>query len=732
MVLFTLTRWGDTNNGGNTLTVGNFNYAGSASASEYVQSQPITFNPGDVVLTNSTISPLVDTTSYVGNKTIIVGMAAGTGFTLATSNTVTFTIIDNANLPATVLWANPLTDPNDVTNWGVTSANNDMQNVGIDDTIAFGYDLTTNNPDNVAGGLNGLTLPPPPNGATNCLRVTVNKNTGRAAGVNLYPTNVTFSGDYAVRFYMNIAEGNSAAYTTEGPLFGINHVGIYTNWWTGSGILSGWDPSNTSSNWSSDGVWYWISADGGATAGDYLEKTGLGGTNGNTGWNNLAAGLRGTYANNFKDPAPYSTLNGTTPAAGLPANSSPFNGYAQGNGYTNAWADVEIKTVKNLVTLSINKTTIFTYNNTNTVWTNGTIMLGYNDPFSSVGGSDAAVYFSAINVVRLAPPLITLQPTNIIAAAGSTTNFTVAANFDSSSVNTNGQWLLNGVAIAGATNATYSFTVGSASYGTYSWTVNDGNYSVTSSNATLRPPAFTITSQPQASMVVAAGVATNVSVTAPTFSGATNYQWQFNSVNRTGATSRTNSFTSGPTNYGSFRVIVNDNWNYVTSSVAVVTPPQPNIITPPPSLAAVIGGSPSFKVVAQTFSGLTNYQWYSNTVVMAGATVNPLTLANVQPGSFGVNYTVSVNDGTTLVTSTPPATLTLATQPTIAGPTVAGSKFQFSFGSQLGPNYVEDSKTNLLQTNWVPVITNAGNGGTINVTNSTTNSPTGFFRIRLQ
>jgi hypothetical protein len=304
-------------------------------------------------------------------------------------------------------------------------------------------------------------------------------------------------------------------------------------------------------------------------------------------------------------------------------------------------------------------------------------------------------------------------------------------NFDSSSVNTNGQWLLNGAAIAGATNTTYSFTVSSTSYGTYSWTNFDGNYSTVSSNATLVPPPFFISTQPLAANVVAAGVATNVSVVATTFSGVTNYQWQFNSVNRAGATSRVYTFTAGPTNYGSFRVIVNDSVHFVTSSVAVFTPPAPVIVTQPASLYAVVGGSPKFLVLAQTFSGVTNYQWYSNAVSVAGATASTFTLANVQASAFGQNYTVGVNDGTTSITSSPAATLSIASLPGISGSLLTGGKFQFSFASQTGPSYVVQSSTNLLNSNWVPVITNVGTGGNISVTNTATNSQ-GYYRIKLQ
>jgi hypothetical protein len=647
-VSFVVTRWGDTNAATYT---GVSSYVTSGAPGAFTgPSDFMTFNPGDLTVTNKTISPVINTTNYVGNKTFTLTVTFTT-FPQQGTNTATFTIIDNANLPATVLYANPLTNPNDATNWAVTAANDDMFNEGgaVDNTIEFGYDLTANNPESVNNGL----IPLPPSGATNALRVTVNKNMGRAAGVNLYPTNVTFSGDYAVRFAMNIAEGNNANFTTEGPLFGINHTGMDTNWWTGSGIFSGWDPSNTSSNWASDGVWYWVAADGGAGAGDYLEKTGVGGTNNNnTGWQNLASALRATFANNFKDPVPYSTLNGTTPAAGLPANSSPFNG-AQIGGYTNAWADVEIKTVKNKVTLSINKTTIFIYTNT-TIWTNGTIMLGYNDPFgsptaNSIGGSDAAVYFSDVKVVRLSAPAFTLQPTNIVVGKGSNATFAVALSFDSSSANTNGQWLFNGAAIAGATNYVYSFTVATNSYGTYSFSLNDSNYIVVSSNALL-------------------------------------------------------------------------------------TPPLPNIVSVlPTTRAAALNGSASFTVTANTFSGITNYQWLSNSVPIASATASTLTISPVRAGNFGSIYTVRLNDGTTSITSAPPVTITVAVSQLITSPALlSGAKFRLSVNTESGPSYVVETKTNLLQTSWLPLSTNAGTGGIINVTNNITSGVQGYYRVRLQ
>ncbi len=629
---FVITRYGDTNDA--SYSVDSFTYGGSAVSGEsFVSAAPITFDPGVITVTNY-ITPLIDTTNFVGTKSAVIGLASGSGYTAAT-NTGTILILDNAYPPATVIYSNPLTDPNDVTNWGVTAANNNMQNNGIDNTINFGYDLTANNPNAGTAGL----IPLPPSGATNALRVTVNKNSsiGAAAGVNLYLTNLDLTGDYAVRFSMNICEGFVATATTEGPLFGINHSGMDTNWWTGSGITSGWGAGD-SEVWSSDGIWYWVSSDGGAGEGDYIEFTGLGGTNDNTGWAQLGTETRTPYTGIFQTPVPYSGV-----AAGLPANGSPETAY--GSGYTNAWADVELKTAHNIVTLSINKTVIYTYTNT-TSFTNGDIMLGYEDPFSSVGGPDGAVYYSGLYVVRLDAPVITGQPTNEIVGVGSSATFSVAVEFGSTSMNTNGQWLFKGVPIPGATNDTYSFTVTKSSYGAYAWSVNDGNYTVVSTNALLIPPT-------------------------------------------------------------------------------------PVIVTPPANVIAAVGGSATFSFVPMTFSGTTNYQWYTNSVPISGATSATLKLTALKASSFGLNYSVGLNDGVNTVTSTPPATLIMALSPAISSTSLAGSTLGFSFDTQPGPSYVVDYKSNLLQSAWIPIQTNAGTGNPIDISLMATNAQ-GFYVIKLQ
>ena len=115
------------------------------------------------------------------------------------------TFVDNADLPNPVLFADPLTYPNHASDWNITfGTGNQVPPYDSDYTVDFGYDLTANNPNVGANGLIGL----PPSGATNALRITCVKTAGSShgGGVNLYYTNQAFSGNYAVRFNLNLVE----------------------------------------------------------------------------------------------------------------------------------------------------------------------------------------------------------------------------------------------------------------------------------------------------------------------------------------------------------------------------------------------------------------------------------------------------------------------------------------------------------------------------------------------
>jgi hypothetical protein len=414
-----------------TRTLGNTNIAVSVDVTNVTFGGTAVMNVDYVVLSNSfpftldvgvrsanlgqLIAPL-DNAIYQGNRTIVVGLAAGAGFT-ATAATTTLTLLDDEYPPASVLFADPLTDPADAANWNITYGTGDEANYPANYNVDFGYNITAD-----PTGTQGI-ISSPPGGATNALRITCNKlfYPGAAGAVNVYYTNQAFSGDYAVRFNLNLIEGHGN--NTEGVMFGINHSGTLSNWWWGSGPL-------VAGSWASDGIWYYVSADpGGGSAGDYFEYTGLGGTNGNTGWQRPATLTWASFANVFKDPALFTTYeNGN---GGVPANGSPLYGYSTSN-----WCDVQIKQVRNVVSLAIDKTLIFAYTNA-TVWTNGYLMLGYADPYGGTGGisvgtAEAAAYFANLRVVRLGPPTITglsLSGTNVVIQFTSTDGDDTIASF---------------------------------------------------------------------------------------------------------------------------------------------------------------------------------------------------------------------------------------------------------------------------------------------------------------
>jgi hypothetical protein len=156
-------------------------------------------------------------------------------------------------------------------------------------------------------------------------------------------------------------------------LFGINHSGEQTNWFRQSGVSSFNNPPRDC-----DGLWFGIIADASASApGDFVLHTGSG-TNQPT---LLLSSNHLSYTAVFKKP-PYSPSDG----AGVPANASDST--------TPAWADVEVRNIGSTITLLINNSQVMQYANT-TAYTNGNIMLGYCDPYESVGGGRKALPISA-------------------------------------------------------------------------------------------------------------------------------------------------------------------------------------------------------------------------------------------------------------------------------------------------------------------------------------------------
>jgi hypothetical protein len=422
---FQIDRWGDTNIAF-TIPASAFTPSGTALlGTDYTAPVPaisVAVGAISVLATNGNPVSSAFPYTYVGNKSIIVTMSGGVSpesvpFSIGPVASATMTLLDNANPPESVLWSDPLTTASSSTNWNLAfgsvgngtagnpaitlvknyvSAAPSYSGVAANDyDVEYGYSL--------ASDPSGDGVSNPPNGSSTALRVTVNKDpgvtyvnstpatiTGATGGVSLYPAAaggvpVSFSGNYAVRFSELTLEDTGGS-ATEYTQFGINHNGTNANWWAGN-------YTGGAGNTNIDGLWYSLTCDaGGASFGDVLEFTST--TYPNAGWANLGSKPWSGYAAVFKHP-PYDGY--PTPGGGS---------FAVGYGApANLWNDVEIKQFNNVVTLTINKTTIYSYVNTG-LWKSGSPMLGYGDPFDSIGTYGVA-YFSNFRVVQLNGPTIT-------------------------------------------------------------------------------------------------------------------------------------------------------------------------------------------------------------------------------------------------------------------------------------------------------------------------------------
>ena len=233
------------------------------------------------------------------------------------------------------------------------------------------------------------------------------------------------------------------------------------------------------------------------------------------------------------------------------------------------------------------------------------------------------------------------------------------------------QWRLNGVDIAGATNATLE--LGSAT------TNLNGHYTIVFSNATglifSRPAVVRvfdrpiITSQPQSTNVLA-GTNVTLSVTAISASPIT-YQWQFNGTDLPGQTTSSLTLTIVQLAHdGLYTVVASDASGSVTSQPAALRILiKPVIVQAPLSQSVVAGGSVTFSVEITGNPAPFLYQWRQGSTTLTNMILAEkkafFTLNNVQP-SQGGQYRVLITNAA-LTTLTLNATWNLTVLPDADG-----------------------------------------------------------------
>ncbi|MGC4039212.1 MAG: T9SS type A sorting domain-containing protein, partial [Chitinophagaceae bacterium] len=306
-----------------------------------------------------------------------------------------------------------------------------------------------------------------------------------------------------------------------------------------------------------------------------------------------------------------------------PGNANTFSVTATGSGLTYQWKRGTTNVGSNSSSYS-----------TNVVGT-------YTVTISSSCG--ASVTSNAVTLTNAPAPVITSQPTDKTACAGTNVTFNVTANESGLTY----QWK-RGTTVVGS-NLNY-LTTNVA--GTYTVTISNAcGTSVTSNAVTLTAnPAPSITVQPT-NMTACPGTAITFNVTA---SGTgLSYQWKRGTTN-VGANS-----SSLPTNVaGTYTVTITNNCGVsVTSNAVTLTNTLAPVITTQPTNQVSCGGANATFSVVGNETGLT-YQWKRGTTVVG---INANTLSTNVAGT----YTVTVSNACGMSVTSNAVTLTAATAPSI-------------------------------------------------------------------
>jgi Immunoglobulin I-set domain len=679
------------------------------------------------------------------------GIPTPEGFTYnVLAATVTLTEVDNAVGPEVVLWSDTMTNAANSVNYTLTYAgtnfgvggmpvvipnyiNNQtsIYGTGIDATndflVNFGSDIATNS----------VPVPPSPvmlasNWPQKALKMTVNKASSTICGVNVYPA-AQFGGNYALRFNMFLSLWSQyindpyiSQNFREYALFGVNHYGTNCIWRPSTTMIAGTGMIPTNS----DGQWFAIDAgSGGTTPADY-EVYIPGPVPNNANAN--GSGLRGINSWSGTSPVPqgylkhppFDTMNTTeaTRTVAAPGGGAPVD----------KWVDVSVEiTAQTNLTLWINRSTwLASAAITNGLgwgyaYTNGTIMLGYDDPDRTVsdplGQQSAFVYYSNVRVVELSPYIV-LQPTlmgtnvySLIRTQGASLVLTAAVNYASAPITS--VWFRASVA-----------TVGSAAGETLSNPYVQSNwFNATSANLSLalnnvqavsgtnfvlqvRDPAGSVNSAPVALEVVSGPTNAVASINStflfvvraagPAVVAPTAYQWQTNGVNLVTSGHYPAASNLGTnvtrTNLNIFNVQPADAGTYsllVTSPAGTVTPTATLTVVSaiaPAGQTNLWGSTASFTVTA---TGPTpTYQWKKNLVNVTaapnitGANSSVLTISPVLATNAGI-YTVGVTNGLGVLVAQ--AILTISVPPPVftpGGASLVGGNMVMSFSSPNNPN----------------------------------------------
>jgi len=306
---------------------------------------------------------------------------------------------------------------------------------------------------------------------------------------------------------------------------------------------------------------------------------------------------------------------GTTSAAGTIGSALYNNSYSH-NGYP--------RTIINNTTTYL--TTPFLENGTQS---------GININSIQVFQVGDSVTFRVGNVPVL--PQITTQPISINLAEGETLTLTITAINTTSYI-----WQKDGENIPFATTTTYTKTnVSQQDAGAYRCIAINSSGADTSlvANVTIAIPLPMITTHPEDESIIEGN---NITLYVNAIN-TTNYQWQKDGENITGATSNIYTKTNVQLeDAGSYRCIAMNSSGSDTSNIANVTvlPPPPIITTHPASVNLCVGDTLILSIVA---TGATSYQWQKYYTDIPEAISSTFIISDVQFLDSGYYHCIAKN-----------------------------------------------------------------------------------------
>lgn len=237
-----------------------------------------------------------------------------------------------------------------------------------------------------------------------------------------------------------------------------------------------------------------------------------------------------------------------------------------------------------------------------------------------------------------ARPDVVKGPANETVIAGQTATFSVVVD---GTAPLSYQWSKGGVALAGATGASYTTpaTAGTDNGAVFTVAVTNAVGEATSASAVLTvdmPPAIVTPPQNQTAN---AGQMTTFTMTAEG-TAPLSYQWYRNGVAIAGATGLSYStMTSASDNGAVFSATVTNVAGTVTSYSATLTVDVPPTITVQPVSDTVDAGSVAIFHAVATGTMPIAYQWYRNGASIPGAVASTYTTEATASGDNGAAFT---------------------------------------------------------------------------------------------